>query len=212
MKGLSESCSAVLFFYGGLSMLYFLLANRSFIWALFLINLAGTVYGYIWYMPQLEQTAAIFLPFVPDSPTASLFFTIALFGLLIGRGWGLMQALAVMTLFKYGIWAVVMNLLTLMVTGHLSWLGWMLVASHLGMAVQGLLYAPFFKVKVIHLVMAALWTIHNEIIDYVYMQYPVYSQLHLYIQEIGYFTFWLSIVSMFITWYVCVRSSRIIWR
>ncbi|OXS80263.1 hypothetical protein B1B05_01970 [Domibacillus enclensis] len=192
-------------------MLYFLLSNRSFMWALFIINLLGTIYGYIWYGPQLERTEPIFLPFVPDSPTASLFFTVALFGLLIGKQWGLVQALAVMTLFKYGIWAVVMNILTLIVTGDLSWLGWMLVASHFGMALQGLLYAPFFRMKPIHLVIAALWTVHNEIIDYVFMQYPVYSQLHLYIQEIGYFTFWLSILSIFITWFMCVRPTRTIW-
>ncbi|MCM3788279.1 DUF1405 domain-containing protein [Domibacillus indicus] len=192
-------------------MLFFLLSNRSFMWVLFIINLLGTIYGYIWYMPQLEQTDPVFLPFVPDSPTASLFFTIALFGLLIGRNWGLMQALAVMTLFKYGIWAVVMNGLTLFVTGDLSWLGWMLVASHLGMAVQGLLYAPFFRVQPIHLIVAAVWTVHNEMIDYVFMQYPVYSQLDLYIQEIGYFTFWLSLLSIFITWWVCVRSKRLMW-
>ena len=192
-------------------MLSFLLSNRSFMWTLFLINLLGTIYGYIWYMPQLKQTAPIFLPFVPDSPTASLFFTIALFGLLLGRHWGFIQALAVVTLFKYGIWAVVMNILTLVVTGNLSWLGWMLVASHLGMAVQGLLYAPFFRVKPIHLILASVWTVHNEIIDYVYMQYPVYSQLHLYIQEIGYFTFWLSVLSILITWWMCVRTKRLIW-
>jgi uncharacterized membrane protein YpjA len=200
-----------LFFHGGIYMLFFLLSNRSFMWVLFIINLLGTIYGYIWYMPQLEQTDPVFLPFVPDSPTASLFFTIALFGLLIGRNWGLMQALAVMTLFKYGIWAVVMNGLTLFVTGDLSWLGWMLVASHLGMAVQGLLYAPFFRVQPIHLIVAAVWTVHNEMIDYVFMQYPVYSQLDLYIQEIGYFTFWLSLLSIFITWWVCVRSKRLMW-
>ncbi|MEM1502018.1 DUF1405 domain-containing protein [Domibacillus sp. 8LH] len=192
-------------------MLFFLLSNRPFMWVLFIINLLGTIYGYIWYMPQLEQTDPVFLPFVPDSPTASLFFTIALFGLLIGRNWGLMQALAVMTLFKYGIWAVVMNGLTLFVTGDLSWLGWMLVASHLGMAVQGLLYAPFFRVQPIHLIAATVWTVHNEMIDYVFMQYPVYSQLDLYIQEIGYFTFWLSLLSIFITWWVCVRSKRLMW-
>lgn len=192
-------------------MFYFLLSNRSFTWALFIINLLGTIYGYIWYGPQLERTEPIFLPFVPDSPTASLFFTVALFGLLIGKQWGLVQALAVMTLFKYGIWAVVMNILTLIVTGDLSWLGWMLVASHFGMALQGLLYAPFFRVKPVHLIIAALWTVHNEIIDYVFMQYPVYSQLHLYIQEIGYFTFWLSILSIFITWFMCARPTRTIW-
>ncbi len=192
-------------------MLPFILLQRPFMWILFFVNLLGTIYGYVWYLPQLEKTKLIFLPFVPDSPTASLFFTVSLFGLLLGRQWGLVQALAVMTLFKYGIWAVVMNVLTLFVTGHLSWLGWMLVASHLGMALQGLLFSPLFRVTTVHLIIAAIWTLHNEIIDYVYLQYPVYSQLHLYIQEIGYFTFWLSVFSVFITWFMCVRPNRVKW-
>lgn len=192
-------------------MLPVMLSSRSFLWTLFLVNALGTIYGYIWYEPQLEQTTWWFLPFVPDSPTASLFFTIALFGLLMGRQWGLVQALAVITLFKYGIWAVVMNILTLVVTGELSWLGWMLVASHLGMAVQGLLYAPFFRVTNVQLAIAAVWTVHNEIIDYVFGQYPVYSVLHLYTAQIAYFTFWLSVLSIFLTWFFCVRDGRKKW-
>lgn len=192
-------------------MLPVMLSSRPFLWTLFLVNALGTIYGYIWYGWQLAQTKWWFLPFVPDSPTASLFFTVALFGLLIGRQWGLVQALAVMTLFKYGIWAVAMNILTLVVTGELSWLGWMLVASHLGMAVQGLLYAPFFRVTNVQLAIAAVWTVHNEIIDYVFGQYPVYSVLHLYMAPIAYFTFWLSVLSVFLTWFFCVRDGRKTW-
>ncbi|KMY54603.1 membrane protein [Bacillus sp. FJAT-27231] len=190
---------------------YWFLANKRFLLTLFFINLVGTVYGYIWYMPQLSDTPWYFWPFVPDSPTASLFFTIVLLGFLWKKSWGLFQALAIITLFKYGIWAVVMNLLVLKVTGYLPWEGYMLMASHLGMAVQGLLYAPFYRVKVWHLVAAALWALHNEIIDYVYMQYPVYPQLNLYIKEIGYFTFWLSVGSIFLAWYLAVREKRLKW-
>lgn len=74
-----------------------------------------------------------------------------------------------MTLFKYGIWAVVMNILTLIVSGYLPWQGYMLIASHLGMAVQGLLYSPYYRIEGKHLVIAAIWTLHNEIIDYVFL-------------------------------------------
>ncbi|WP_100331405.1 lipoprotein heptaprenylglyceryl N-acetyltransferase LhaT [Bacillus xiapuensis] len=192
--------------------LYKIVTNRITLWALFVINIAGTVYGYMWYGEQLERTPVYFLPFVPDSPTASLFFVLVLLGFLINKQWGLMQALAVITLFKYGIWAVIMNLLTLQVTGFLPWEGYMLMASHLGMAIQGLLYAPFYRIKRWHLAAAAIWTVHNEIIDYVFMQYPVYSQLNLYIQKIGYFTFWLSIFSILLAWYVGVRKDRLQWR
>ncbi|GLY09786.1 DUF1405 domain-containing protein [Pseudobacillus badius] len=190
---------------------YWFLANRKFLLLLFVINLVGTIYGYIWYAPQLVRTDWFFWPFVPDSPTASLFFTIVLLGFLWRKSWGLMEALAIVTLFKYGIWAVVMNGLVWKVTGSLPWEGYMLMASHLGMAVQGLLYSPFYRIKPWHLAVAALWALHNEIIDYVFMQYPVYSQLNLYIKEIGYFTFWLSVLSIFLAWYLTVREKRVKW-
>ncbi|MGM7635374.1 DUF1405 domain-containing protein [Bacillus sp. Hm123] len=191
--------------------LYGILTNKLFLSILLLINIVGTIYGYIWYGSQLAQTEWYFIPFVPDSPTASLFFVIVLVGFLVKKHWGLFQALAIITLFKYGIWAVIMNILTLKVSGDLPWEGYMLMASHLGMAIQGLLYAPFYRIKWWQLVVAAVWTLHNEIIDYVFMQYPIYSQLNLYIQEIGYFTFWLSVLSIFIAWYVGVRAQRLKW-
>lgn len=58
--------------------IYPLLANRSFMTLLLIINIVGTIYGYYWYGWQLKETPAIFLPFVPDSPTASLFFVLVL--------------------------------------------------------------------------------------------------------------------------------------
>ena len=91
--------------------IYPLLANRSFLLLLLIINVAGTIYGYVWYGWQLKETPAIFLIFVPDSPTASLFFVFVIAAFLLKKNWPLVEALAIVTLFKYGIWAVVMNLL-----------------------------------------------------------------------------------------------------
>ncbi len=121
-----------------------------------------------------------------------------------------MEALAIVTLFKYGIWAVIMNLLVLNVTGNLHWSGYMLMASHLAMAVEGILYAPYYRFKLSHLVIAAIVALHNEIIDYVFMMMPNYQQLDLYRNEIGYFTFWLSILSIGIAYYFGMRKSRLI--
>ncbi|WP_409298098.1 DUF1405 domain-containing protein [Peribacillus sp. SCS-26] len=191
-----------------MTMLRFLLTHRSFLWMLLAINIFGTVYGYYWYGYQLEQTPAVFLAFVPDSPTATLFFALALAGLLLRRNWGLFEALAVMTLFKYGIWAVVMNLLTLKVTGSLDWTGYMLMASHAAMALQGLLYANSFHIKKWHFAVAAVWTVHNEMIDYVYYQMPIYGDLMKYMQGIGYFTFWLSVVSIALTYILAFSKDK----
>jgi uncharacterized membrane protein YpjA len=81
--------------------IYPLLANRSFLLLLLIINIAGTVYGYVWYGWQLKETPAIFLIFVPDSPTASLFFVFVVAAFLFKKNWPLMEALAIVTLFKY---------------------------------------------------------------------------------------------------------------
>lgn len=117
--------------------LYYCLFNGSpFLWLLFIVNIAGTVYGYYWYIPQLDVTPLIFIPFVPDSPTASLFFVFALIAFLRNKNYPLIEALALITLVKYGVWAVVMNILTLKVTGYLPWQGYMLIASHGAMAVK----------------------------------------------------------------------------
>ena len=113
-----------------------------------------------------------------------------------------MEALALVTLFKYGVWAVIMNLLTLNITGFLHWTGYMLIASHAAMAIQGLLYAPYYRIKAWHLAVAGIWTLHNDVIDYVFSMMPWYGPLSEYMPQIGYFTFWLSIASILLAYII----------
>lgn len=188
--------------------LKYILVHRQFLILLFIINLLGTIYGYIWYQSQLMQTPTIFLPFVPDSPTASLFFTIFLLFFIFGKNVPYIEALAITSLFKYGIWAVVMNIFTMIVDGSIGWQGWMLIASHAGMAIQGILYAPYYKIELRHLTVAAIVIIHNDIIDYVFGMMPIYSSLTSYMEEIGYFTFWLSVITIIITYQLTIRKNK----
>jgi uncharacterized membrane protein YpjA len=177
---------------------------------LLLVNIPGTIYGYIWYNDQLASTPAYFILFVPDSPTASLFFVLVLIALLLRRNWPLIEALAAITLIKYGIWAVVMNLAAGWAGDALNWKNYMLIFSHAGMALQAILYAPYFRIKRWHLLVAAVWTLHNDIIDYVFMMHPwVSGRLMSDIELIGYFTFWLSIFSITIVYLLCVRRNRL---
>ncbi|MBU7593282.1 DUF1405 domain-containing protein [Metabacillus halosaccharovorans] len=185
----------------------YLLGQRPIIFVMFIINLFGTIYGYYWYRYQLAETPAHFYIFVPDSPTASLFFTIVLFAFLFKRNLPVIEALAIVTLFKYGIWAVIMNLLVLAVNGTLPWEGYMLIASHFGMAVQGLLYVSYYRFKAWHLIVAAIWTLHNDVIDYVFEMMPRYSVLMDYLNEIGYMTFWLSLISIGIAYYLVIKNQ-----
>lgn len=180
------------------------LEDRRFLIVLFFINLAGTIYGYIWYGSQLSHTEPIFLLFVPDSPTASLFFSLAVAAWIWGRHWKLIEALALITLVKYGLWAVVMNIWTLVEAGTIGGTGWMLVASHFLMAVQAVLYIPKYAFGIWQIVIAGVWTLHNDVIDYVFGQMPVYGRLMEHIHIIGYFTFWLSIA--------CIALAVYAWR
>lgn len=185
-----------------INQMWLILFHKSFLWILLFVNLLGTVYGYDWYMGQLMNTEPKFWIFVPDSPTASLFFTIAIFAWLIGRNFKLIEALALITLVKYGLWAVVMNVLTLIETGEIGLVGWMLVGSHFAMALQAVLYSRFYKFNIIHIVIAAIWTLHNDVIDYVFGQMPIYHDLMKYMSEIGYFTFWLSIACIALAYFI----------
>lgn len=188
-------------------MFAYILLDKRFLIALFFINLVGTVYGFMWYESQLAITPAIFLPFVPDSPTASLFFTIFLLFFIYGKNTPYVEALAITSLFKYGTWAVVMNILTLIVDGELSWQGYMLIISHGAMAIQGLLYSPFYAIKLRHLAVAAIWVLHNDIIDYVFDMMPIYGSLTEYMPQIGYFTFWLSILTIIISYHLTLKRN-----
>lgn len=188
--------------------LIYLFRQRWVIQVLLVINILGTLYGYYWYRFQLDDTPPRFLLFVPDSPTASLLFVIVLIAFLMKRNIPLIEALAVVTLFKYGIWAVGMNLAGGYVTGSLNLVNLMLIISHFGMAVEGLLYAPFYRFKAWHLVIAAIWTLHNDVIDYVFGMLPQYPALYGYESIIGYATFWLSIFSIFLGYYFVVRQNR----
>ncbi|KAA9026112.1 DUF1405 domain-containing protein [Niallia endozanthoxylica] len=188
--------------------IYPILRDRNFLWLLLVVNILGTVYGYYWYGWQLADTPAKFLLFVPDSPTASLFFVFVLIAFLMGKNWPLFEALAVVTLLKYGIWAVVMNFLVYFAGGELNFTAWMLILSHAGMAVQGLLYAPYYRIKTWHLIVTGIWTLHNDVIDYVFFMLPRYSMLDQYIPQIGYFTFWLSIFCLMAAYYAGVKRNR----
>ncbi|TYV10617.1 DUF1405 domain-containing protein [Listeria monocytogenes] len=186
-------------------MLYSLLANRSFLRLLFFGNLLGAIYGYIWYIPQLQITEPRFWLFVPDSPTAILFFTLALVGFLGKKHWPLMEALGFVCLVKYGLWAVGMNIFFMVDQGMLVWGSVALILTHCFMAVEGILYAPFYRFRIGHFMIAAVWVFHNDVIDYVLGQMPIYMGLEKFSPEIGYATFWLTVL---VLWFVYDKTIK----
>ncbi|MHA6483915.1 DUF1405 domain-containing protein [Paenibacillus sp. strain BS8-2] len=192
------------------------LLNRPFLWLLFIVNLLGTVYGYIWYDSQLQWTVINkpdwTIPFVPDSPTASLFFTMALLYLLFPMpkpsrfAYGarvIIEALAVVCSVKYGIWAVAMIVAGAAQGDELNWTHYMLMASHLAMAVEALLYYRFMKAGTKALAIALAWLLINDTVDYTLHVNPwLPDELEDDREAVKQFTYGLSVASFVMAWLV----------
>ena len=86
--------------------------------------------------------------------------------------------------------------------------GYMLIVSHGAMAIQGLLYIPNYNFKLRHLTVAGIVLLHNEIIDYVFGMMPIYGKLTNYMDEIGYFTFWLSVFTILLVYHLMFGRKR----
>src|SRR5699024_1151938 len=170
--------------------------NKGMLYFLLVCNLLGTIYGYIWYGSQISITQWQFIPFVPDSPTASLFLCIAIAGLIIGKNLPIIEALAFVSLIKYGVWAVIMNIILFIQYDMITITGCMLILSHGIMAIEAFIFYPIFKVTIVAFFIAMVWVFHNDIIDYVFMQYPYYDFIASHVESIAYLAFWLSIMPL----------------
>ncbi|MGO4271650.1 DUF1405 domain-containing protein [Paenibacillus sp. TAF58] len=214
----------------GVSVSYFwskdFLLSKKMLWAFFISNLLGTVYGYEWYWAQMVDTIANYpvwyVFFVPDSPTASLFFTLSIGFLLLDRSMdqqpsklyrairGFIEAFALITSFKYGIWAVAMIWTGAWQGVPVGWDGWMLTVSHLAMAVEALLFVRWYKYKLTAITIVAIWTFWNDFMDYERGIFPrLPRELEDNLLTIEWFTVGLSVTGILIA-IVCllIRKKR----
>nr|WP_220186033.1 DUF1405 domain-containing protein [Paenactinomyces guangxiensis] len=187
--------------------------RRWFLWVLFAINFLGSIYGFYWYKNQLSVTDPELIIFVPDSPTASAFFTLLLLLYLFSRRSPLLEAFASITLFKYGIWAVVMIIWgALLDPGPfldvLAWEHWMLIFSHLGMAAQAVLYSPFYTYQNREILIVAAWTLLNDVLDYGLDIHPwLAPTLEPYDHIVGIFTLILSFTTIMLFAILAMRKT-----
>lgn len=172
------------------------LYQRSWLMMLLICNILGMIYGYIWYGEQLSHTPWQFKIFVPDSPTAILFLVISISLILIRKQNSIIDALAFVTLFKYGIWAVIMNILFIIEQGDITVNGLVLMFSHSIMAVQAIYFYPRFKRSMIGISVAMIWVFLNDYIDYFHLQFPYYDFITTHVWQIGVLSCCLSVFGL----------------
>ncbi|HGZ9329359.1 TPA: DUF1405 domain-containing protein [Staphylococcus aureus] len=172
------------------------LYQRSWLMMLLICNILGMIYGYIWYGEQLSHTPWHFKIFVPDSPTAILFLVISISLILIRKQNSIIDALAFVILFKYGIWAVIMNILFIIEQGDITVNGLVLMFSHSIMAVQAIYFYPRFKRSMIGISVAMTWVFLNDYIDYFHLQFPYYDFITTHVWQIGVLSCCLSVFGL----------------
>ncbi|MGX9797135.1 DUF1405 domain-containing protein [Staphylococcus aureus] len=172
------------------------LYQRSWLMMLLICNILGMIYGYIWYGEQLSHTPWHFKIFVPDSPTAILFLVIYISMILIQKQNSIIDELAFVTLFKYGIWAVIMNILFIIEQGDITVNGLILMFSHSIMAVQAIYFYPRFKRSMIGISVAMTWVFLNDYIDYFHLQFPYYDFITTHVWQIGVLSCCLSVFGL----------------
>ncbi|HCT9427911.1 TPA: DUF1405 domain-containing protein [Staphylococcus aureus] len=172
------------------------LYQRSWLMMLLICNILGMIYGYIWYGEQLSHTSWHFKIFVPDSPTAILYLVISISLILIQKQNSIIDALAFVTLFKYGIWAVIMNILFIIEQGDITVNGLVLMFSHSIMAVQAIYFYPRFKRSMIGISVAMIWVFLNDYIDYFHLQFPYYDFITTHVWQIGVLSCCLSVFGL----------------
>ncbi|EWB77115.1 DUF1405 domain-containing protein [Staphylococcus aureus] len=172
------------------------LYQRSWLMMLLICNILGMIYGYIWYGEQLSHTPWHFKIFVPDSPTAILYLVISISLILIQKQNSIIDALAFVTLFKYGIWAVIMNILFIIEQGDITVNGLVLMFSRSIMAVQAIYFYPRFKRSMIGISVAMIWVFLNDYIDYFHLQFPYYDFITTHVWQIGVLSCCLSVFGL----------------
>lgn len=144
-------------------------------WLYWLVNLTvlgGVIYGFFWYRDQLSVTPLQFWLFTPDCPGAALLFLIWI--VLRRFRWPdeTFRVVAMTALTKYGIWTVSVLLLFLVDHGFLYWENTLLLISHAGMLILGLVFSSRMKISGAAFSIASVWMVLNDFVDYYFRVYP----------------------------------------
>jgi uncharacterized membrane protein YpjA len=136
-------------------------------WLIVLVNLAGTAFGFYYYLDQFAYEPAVMWPLVPDSPVATLFIALALAAWKLGRPQEWLNALAFFGCIKLGAWT---PFVLLAFMGDFSYVNVLmynfLFWSHLAMVLEAFLLHRFAGFPVWAVAVAAGWYALNDLVDY----------------------------------------------
>jgi uncharacterized membrane protein YpjA len=150
-----------------------LVASSWLVWFLVVVLLGSAVSGYLYWYGPFAATAPWYLwIFVPDSPLSVALMAGALVALHFRRRWELLCLLASWACIKYGLWTDFIWFMNSRSGGHYDFIAGLMSISHFGMVVLGLAVAVFVRYRPVPVLVASLFFVTNDVVDYVFGYYP----------------------------------------
>ena len=172
-------------------------------------NFLGTLFGFYYYIEQLTNTPVYLWIFVPASPLATLFLVISIYFNLKDREIQLIDSLAFIGNFKYGLWTV----FCLIYYSHIFFgadstlLYSFMILSHFGMFIQSFLVFGYSKIDYRPFILAFLWFELNDIIDYTLGTHTELYTDYIYPAEVAAYT--LTILAL-LSGLALIQKDRIL--
>lgn len=138
------------------------------LYTVLLVNLAGTLFGFYYYLPQLASTDPLLWIFVPDSPLATLAFSASILLYRMGRRERALETFAFVSNFVYGLWTPFVLLFYssgFLETTSITMYSF-LIFSHLGMALQAFLILDYSFFDIQSFAVAAFVSVTDNLVDY----------------------------------------------
>ena len=166
-----------------------ILFRRKTLFLIVLTNLLGTLFGFYYYSDQLLTTDPLLWIFVPASPIATLLFAASIYLNVKDRGLPLLDSLAFISNFKYGLWTVfcLSYYSEIFFTGNSVGLYSFMLVSHFAMAIQAFLLFKWRNNGWKALGGTFLSYLFNDFIDYtfgthteLYTEYTLPAELAAY--------------------------------
>lgn len=166
-----------------------ILRHPLLFWSCVIANLIGAVVGALWwYGPMLWTSPLWALPFIPDCPLAAFIANIALLGLWANKRWPFFNALVAFACLKYGAWTVGFWLRQWSSAGEIYPVEVLLVVTHIGLFIEGLLFVPHIGPLSLPKRLAVIgWFVLSIYVDYGLGFYPPPAS-HVPVS----FIFWLA--------------------
>jgi len=143
--------------------------NQRLLFIVFVINIIGTIFGFIYYSYLFEIVPKKYWMFVPDSPLSTMLFASAILLILLDKKNDLLSFIGSASVIKYGLWTmfVIAYFPDHFLASAQREFYYLMFFLHLGMVIQPVFILHTIEHKRYHLVFALLWFFTNDYLDYI---------------------------------------------